>query len=81
MSSGIIYTIQMEIKNMIKALNKDNWVLCGNCKHKLCRLLGKMPTEALEIKCHSCKELNIIVEGKNIDEYITSKNGEKHCDT
>ena len=66
---------------MIKALNKDNWVLCGNCKHKICRLLGKMPTEALEIKCHSCKELNIIVEGENIDEYITSKNGEKHCDT
>jgi phage FluMu protein Com len=40
-----------------------------------------MPTEALEIKCHSCKELNIIVEGENIDEYITSKHGEKHCDT
>ena len=57
---------------MLKALNKDNWVLCGNCRHKLCRLLGKMPTEALEIKCHSCKELNIIVEGENIDECIIS---------
>ena len=61
---------------MFKALNKDNWVLCGNCRHKLCRLLGKMPTEALEIKCPSCKKLNIIVEGENIDEtnYGKSKN-------
>lgn len=66
---------------MFKALNKDNWVLCGNCRHKLCRLLGEMPTEALEIKCPSCKKLNIIVEGDNIDEYIISKDGEERSDT
>ena len=66
---------------MLKALNKDNWVLCGNCRHKLCRLLGKMPTEALEIKCSSCKELNIIINEGNFNKCIISKTGGGYCDT
>ena len=43
-----------------KALIKDGWVVCSKCGHKLGRVIeGQLP-KGLEIKCHSCKEINLI---------------------
>ena len=42
-----------------KAVIKDGWVVCSNCGHKLGRVVGKKPT-GIEIKCHSCKQLNVV---------------------
>ena len=43
-----------------KSKVKNGWVCCGKCGHKLGRLVGdKLPT-GLEIKCSSCKEINIV---------------------
>lgn len=41
--------------------DKDNWIRCGACGHKLGKLksAGHYSTPVLvEIKCHSCKALN-----------------------
>lgn len=47
----------------------DGWILCAKCGHKLARVIGDKssitPNSSLcsqaiiEIKCHSCKALNI----------------------
>lgn len=37
----------------------DNWIRCKGCGHKLMRLID-VGTARVEIKCHSCKEINII---------------------
>lgn len=36
----------------------DNWVRCGNCGHKLMRVV-KAGEPIVEIKCHSCKAINV----------------------
>lgn len=41
--------------------DKEGWIRCGKCGHKLFRITcgcegGQSPV--IEIKCHSCKELN-----------------------
>ena len=37
------------------------WACCGHCGHKLAKVIGRIPTdEQFEIKCSSCKQLNII---------------------
>jgi phage FluMu protein Com len=39
----------------------NNWIRCGKCGHKLGRIIGAGycdPAPILEIKCHSCKEIN-----------------------
>lgn len=41
----------------------NGWVVCGRCQHKLGRVIGK--PSGLEIKCHSCKAINIIEEEQN----------------
>lgn len=41
-------------------IDEQNWCRCGACSHKLFRITEsnkKMP--AIEIKCHSCKAINI----------------------
>lgn len=43
-----------------KALIKDGWVVCSKCGHKLGRVVGKTTPTGLEIKCHSCKEINLV---------------------
>ena len=45
---------------MLKAKVKDGWVVCGKCGHKLGRLIGEKSPKGLEIKCSSCKEINIV---------------------
>ena len=43
-------------------VEKDEWVRCGACGHKLFKLTDEKykskREEVLEIKCHSCKVLN-----------------------
>ena len=43
-------------------VEKDEWVRCGHCGHKLFKLTDERykakRSELLEIKCHSCKTLN-----------------------
>ena len=51
--------------------DKDHWIRCGACGHKLGKLISsgtnKIPT-VVEIKCHSCKTLNIWVSNDgNVD--------------
>lgn len=46
-----------EIKN---AVLDGEWVVCANCGHKLGRAVGDKPPTGIEIKCHSCKEINIV---------------------
>ena len=50
-------------------ITADGWIICGKCGHKLARVIGDKssitPNSTLgsraiiEIKCHSCKALNI----------------------
>lgn len=50
-------------------ITADGWILCAKCGHKLARVIGDKssitPNSSLgsraiiEIKCHSCKALNI----------------------
>ena len=44
-------------------VEKDGWVRCGVCGHKLFKLTDKRyrnpaKPEFIEVKCHSCKVLN-----------------------
>lgn len=46
---------------MIAVVDNNNWLRCANCGHKLGRVIGRSrydPDFILEIKCHSCKEIN-----------------------
>lgn len=48
---------------MIRArIDKDGWCRCGECVHKLFRLVKEVNSTTnvplLEIKCHSCKSIN-----------------------
>ena len=37
------------------------WACCEHCGHKLLKVIGRIPTdEQFEIKCSSCKQINII---------------------
>ena len=51
-------------------IDKENWVRCGECGHKLVRIVN-VENDAekivLETKCHSCKALNIITGLKSKD--------------
>lgn len=39
----------------------DRWVRCGNCNHKLGKVIGNWTAmqsgASLEVKCHSCKKI------------------------
>lgn len=47
----------------------DGWIICAKCGHKLARVIGDKSSitpnspplrkTIIEIKCHSCKALNI----------------------
>lgn len=42
-------------------IDNDNWIRCGKCGHKLGRVNGEgicLLAPIIEIKCHSCKEIN-----------------------
>ena len=48
---------------MVKSkIDENNWIRCGRCGHKLGKIVGVGscdPAPAIEMKCHSCKELNV----------------------
>ena len=46
-----------EIKN---AMLDGEWVVCANCGHKLGKAVGDKPPTGIEIKCHSCKTINLV---------------------
>lgn len=55
---------------MVTRIDKDKWIRCRKCGHKLGKAVGKWNKHnsfpAIEIKCHSCKELNyIMIGGRN----------------
>lgn len=43
-----------------KALIKDGWIVCAKCGHKLGRMVCEKSPTGIEIKCHSCKEINLV---------------------
>ena len=50
---------------MTKAMVNGDWGLCGKCRHKLFKIIDRgsiviLEDAKIEIKCHSCKELNVI---------------------
>lgn len=54
------------MQETVNAKIKEGWVCCGRCGHKLGRIINNNPMcldvkfNALEIKCSSCKQLNIV---------------------
>ncbi len=45
-----------------KAKFRNGWITCYKCGHKLAKLLENAKADGLEIKCGSCKNLNVIIE-------------------
>ena len=39
--------------------DKEGWARCGKCRNKLFRCLDNKHPHGIEIKCHSCKAINI----------------------
>lgn len=57
---------------MAIARRDGEWMRCNRCGHKLGKLVGVWEGQkifpAIEIKCHSCGELNyIMVGGKKVN--------------
>ena len=50
-----------EIKN---ALLDGEWIVCCECGHKLGRKVGDRLPTGIEIKCHSCKTINLVNKPK-----------------
>ena len=45
-------------------LDEANWVRCGKCKRKLFHVINfrNSVVPIIEIKCHSCKEINEVYD-------------------
>ena len=50
-----------EIKN---AMLDGEWIVCAECGHKLGRVVGSQLPKGIEIKCHSCKAINLVNKPK-----------------
>ena len=49
-------------------IDEKNWIRCGECRHKLGKIVADCEfSPMIEIKCHSCKELNIFSKGVKED--------------
>lgn len=54
---------------IVARMDEKYWVRCGRCSHKLMRVVGggESPAPTVEIKCHSCKSLNLwMYDGSHI---------------
>lgn len=56
---------------MTKAkIDTEGWCRCGKCGHKLFRLVEEMypsmEIPLIEIKCHSCKAVNVAWKDKEV---------------
>ena len=67
------------MQETIRAKVKDEWIVCGKCGHKLGRIVGKKLPAGLEIKCHSCKELNLLEYGQKSKVKQDTVPHCKHC--
>ena len=49
---------------MVAKIDNDKWIRCKRCGHKLGRMLEDTGDNKnvfnIEIKCHSCKEINVV---------------------
>lgn len=56
------------MKELIR-IDENGWARCGNCSHKLFRIESDSYDSdkliGIEIKCHSCKSINVFKEGEN----------------
>ena len=43
-----------------KAMLEGEWVVCFHCGHKLGKVVGAELPSGIEIKCHSCKSINLV---------------------
>ena len=43
-----------------KAMLDGDWVVCCICGHKLGKMAGNELPTGIEIKCHSCKTVNLV---------------------
>lgn len=59
------------MKAVIKEIDGINWVCCGRCGHKLCRLMSADQDVKIEIefKCQSCKKINVFSTEKKGEDY------------
>lgn len=48
---------------MINAINLKEWVICGACGCKLAGINPNSMAKLVYIKCHSCKNINLIQVG------------------
>lgn len=44
----------------VKSIILKDWAICGHCGCKLFKLLDNSTAKNLEIKCHQCKNINIV---------------------
>ncbi len=55
----------------IAKVDKDKWIRCAECRHKLGKAIGVWPVEqampAIEVKCGVCKKINYIMLGGTED--------------
>lgn len=56
---------------MTARLDSEGWFRCAKCGHKLGRVVGDLgPVRMMpmiEIKCHSCKEIDYLPVGRRED--------------
>lgn len=57
----------LNLRNNDSSVDKDRWIRCVHCGHKLGRVLKNTNKNdcLVEIKCHSCKTINICYVNKN----------------
>ena len=60
---------------IVRTIDKEGWIRCGECGHKLFRLVDEDSSFKVETKCHSCKTINTISIGKT-DPEKENKKGE-----
>ena len=65
------------MQETVRAEVKGEWIVCGRCGHKLGRITGKTLPTGIEIKCSSCKMLNL-VKNSNYKKRYTVPHCE-HC--
>lgn len=53
---------------MTARIDNNSWIRCPNCGHKLGKAVGVWDNigafPAIEMKCHSCKEIVYVMVGK-----------------
>ena len=49
---------------MIKAIRLKEWIICGSCGCKLAGANKNTKSKQIFIKCHGCKEINLVETGE-----------------